>query len=388
MEFDYKCDIGIPGAKPIGVMLSGKREAADLGTVSLERIRGSVVIDSARKSAEQGSPKAGTTSVKRIPKKTPNLVIGLVGTDPIQYRVHKYTRVVAPSYRTRVTIRVFSDATTQSSAFKKAAKTFNQFLKAYRAASGDPVPFVDTEENKELRYVSYKLGTIPAGYLTPKTSFEDVRKMLENSKLIDGGPTFGLSTVDFDLGPKPYIKSVALETVRLSLLPEEIKFHTDPLLEAIERAHRSQDYGMGIVMLNLSFEAALTTTIIGCLIFLDKGKAEIDKFFDDHPDLESKRQVVDDLRQQVYEKYGLASPKKFRGSGEEGRWSKSTNKKRHWGVHIVRDKDAHPLTRKDFEVALRDTQDVIRLVEFPFDQLKKARKAQSIAKPNPSDVAQ
>lgn len=374
VEFDYKCDIGIPGVRPINVRFKQNFDNIDLASVQLERMQGSISIDTARKSAAK-SRGDQTESVKRIPKKTPMLQIGLQGTEPIHYRLYKYTRIVVPSYRTKVRVRLFSKAEVQSEIVSKTMKIFNHFLKAYRVASGDPVPFVNEDENKELRIINFYFTPLPSNGLGVNP--DDAMELLSNTKLqFQGGPQMGLSTTDIDMIAKPYIKPYALETVRLAFLPEEIKPHAELILEAIERAHRAQDYGIAIVILNTAFEAAITVSLITSLIFLDKDEGEIDRYFADHPHLEDKRKVIDDLRKQACDKYGLPVPKPFRASGEEGRWNDSTYQKRHWGVHIVRDKGARPLKRTDFEKALKDTQDAIKAVEVPADAMKSARDSQ------------
>lgn len=378
VEFDYKYDVGIPGVLPIDVRFSQNFENIDLATVQLERMKGSITIDTARKSGSMSNINQ-TTSVKRIPKNTPTVQIGLIGSEPLYYRVHKYTRIVSPSYRTKVKVRLFTAEQTQTKVVAKAMKIFNQFLKAYRVASGDPVSLVNENENKELGVINFRFSVLPDVSLDKRnTNPEAAIKLLHEMDLeFQLGPQMGLSTNDIDMIAKPYIKPHALETVRLAFLPEEIKPHAELILDAIERAHRSQDYGMAIVMLNTAFEAAITTSLITSLIFLDYDKTRIDKYFADHPRLEDKRNVIDDLREKACKKYGVKVPKKFRGSGEEGRWDKSTNQKRHWGVHIVRNKDAHPLKIRDFKVALKDTQDAIKLLEVPVDELKTARLAQN-----------
>lgn len=369
VEFDYSCDIGIPGARPINVRFNQNYKNIDLASIQLERMQGCITIDTARKSSNN---KSQTTSVKRIPKNTPTLRIGLEGTEPLHYRLFKYTRIIAPSYRTKVKVRLFSEAETSSEVVTKAMKVFNQFLKAYRVASGDPVPLVSENEHKELRIINFKFSLLPNENI--HKDFDVAMKTLRQKHLdFQGGPQVGLSTNDIDMIGKPYIKEHALETIRLAFLPEEIKVHTELVLEAIEKAYRSQDYGIGIVMLNTAFEASLVESLIMSLVLLDYDETAIDQYFSDNSSLEDKLKVVDGLRQQACQKYGVTVPKKFRGSAEESRWKKSTYQKRHWSVHVVRDKDAHPLKRNDFEKALKDTQVAIEAIEVPLMEIKVAR---------------
>src|SRR5438067_138608 len=82
IEFDYKFDVGIPGKRPIAVRSKMNFTDMDLATVELERMQGSISIDTARRSATKNR-RDQTESVKRLPRKTGNMRIGLTGTEPL-----------------------------------------------------------------------------------------------------------------------------------------------------------------------------------------------------------------------------------------------------------------------------------------------------------------
>jgi len=303
IEFDYKNDIGVPGVRPIDIRMPREFGDLELATVQLERLKSSLIIDSARSSSDKVSARAQTTSVKRIPKGTPTLKVSLSGTEPLYYRMHHYTRIVAPCYRTKVVVRLFSNTTRQGDLVKKAMKYFNQFLKAYRSASGDPVPLLDEDEDKELRIINFKYSMQEFLTVEQRNDMEKMINLLHSVKCTEVGPAqMGFKTNDFDMAPKPYIKPHVLETIRLSLIPEDISPENELIIEAIERAYRHHDYGMGIVMLNTAFEAAIMANIIGALIFLDYDEASITQFFNEHSELEDKRKTIDDLREQACNK--------------------------------------------------------------------------------------
>lgn len=372
VEFDYKYDIAVPG-KPVNVRLPMRFDSFNMAIVLLERLQSSVVIDTARKSSNKPRSRTQTESTKRMPKNVSTLQISLGGTESLQYRLHRYTRIVTPSYRTKVAVRFFSTTTGQGEVTSNAMKYFNQFLKAYRVATGDPVTFVNEEENKELGVVTCSYSLLAPNTLDGNTPIDSAVKLLEESPTLRQGPVqCGLGSSDIDLAPKPYIRDRVIETVRLAVLPEQLGSDKELILEAMERAYRHHDYDMGIVLLNTAFEAAITLNIITALVFLGYDEESISNFFDDNPDLSHKRAKIDEVRREACLKYDLPVPASFRGSSEESLWNSSTYQKRHWVVHIVREKTT-PIKRRDFEQALKHTQAAIKLLTVPAKDLKAAR---------------
>lgn len=369
LTFSYGYDIGIPNLHAINVRLPRKR-GGGIGSVQWERVNGSVIIDEARVS-DQNKPQ--TRSKHRLPK-TANIIVGIKDTQPIHYRLHQYNRIIASSYRTHVRIRTYGDYVKQGPAIKAGLQIFNQYLSAYRLASGDPVPLIH-EDKKDLGITTIKYRILSS---EEEENLKDTKKAIDylsvEDGFVDGGMTAGISTTDFDMVPKPYVKEIAVKTVEYSFLPENIPFHNEPILEAIELAHRKNEYGLGIVLLNLAFEAAITFNLLMCLAFLDLTQKESTKIItEDLKDLEDKRKNFDSYREQVLQRYKLPAVKRFRGSVEEQKWNSSTYKKRHIVVHITNSNNGD-ITKKDFEVALAATQKAIALLELPVDEIKEARK--------------
>lgn len=376
-RFDYGYDIAIPGTRPIHVRLPKENEL-ETGTVQVERINGSITIDEARISTRS---KNLTRSNRRISKNTPTITAELNVTQPLHYRVHKYGKLVAPVYRTKITVKFFGAEKSMGAATKRAVKFFNQYLKAYRVASGDPVPYVH-ENKQELRMTLLHYDLLDQITLSKinDTSFA-LRYLEKADPKLDGGMSVGFNSSDFDMAPKPYYKHVALKTVEYSLLPEHIPLYNEPIIEAIELAHRKNEYGLGIVLLNLALEGALTYFLIACLALLGYDEKASEKFITvDHKDLEDKRKVFDDTREQVLTKFGMSKMKRFRGSAEERNWDATTYKKRHIVVHVT-NANSDEITKSDFKKALEATQKAIALLDFPIDEISKLRKQAQAAKP-------
>jgi hypothetical protein len=377
VEFDYKRDIGIPGARHLHIRLPQQLTNNNIATIHLERMQGSLIIDTSRKSSSKLG-KNQTTSVKKVPKNTNTIRVDLFGSEPLYYRLNRYTKIVAPSYRTKVTIRLISNTRKQTHLLIDVRKYFNQLLKVYRVVTGDPVTLLDEDDNNDLGMVHCRYVLLPPNHFKTDANIGDYINTLEQSKPTTPAPeTASIKSTEIDMAPKLYIKEHVLQIVKYLMLPEELELYKEPIMEAIEKAYRYNDYAMGVILLNNAFDAAITMSIIGSLIFIGYDNKMIDKFFDDNPSLEDKRKVIDEVRQKACEKYGVAVPKPFRASGEESRWYKSTYEKRNWNVHIVRDKNARPLKRKDFTDALKHTQSAINAVALPHDELKAARKAQN-----------
>lgn len=382
IQFDYPYDIAVPAARPIDVRLP-KLTENEVGSVHVERLNGSITIDEARVSAQS---KTLTRSKVRLPK-APIITVGLNQTQPIHYRIHKYGKIVAPTYRSKIRIRFFDSSKTMGGATKLGVKFFNQYLKAYRIASGDPVPYMHNDK-KELNITIVKYVMVDAATQKKMKDIEYATNYLWVGKPInDGGMSAGFNTSDFDMAPKPYHQKTVFKTVEYGLVPEHMPLYNEPIIEAIELAQRKNEYGLGIVLLNVAFEGAIMYYLIGCLVLLDYDKKAIEKFIlVDHKELEDKRKIFDTIREQLLTKYSFPKMKKFRGSAEERDWDTTTYKKRHTVVHITNAK-TDEITRDDFKKALDATQKAIQLLIVPMDDIKKVKFA-SAKQPNKNNGEQ
>ena len=368
VTFDYGFDIAIPSKSTLPVAFRIKKESK-VGAVVLERMEGLTQIENARTTAKT---KSRTRSVRKL-RKPQYLEIGLEGTNPLHYRLHNYGQITAPTFRTKVKVRFYSPTETPGGAVEGAFEAFNAFLKSYRAASGDPVPYMD-KNSTELgpRYIRY----LPVTNQTVdgfKDILERIKYLQKPHKFKEAGPTFGINTRDFDMAPKPYIFDVAKKTIQYGLLPDEVPTYTDTIIEAMELSHRRNQHGLGIAMLNLAFEGAILYYLLAVLFLLGNEEKEVMKIIREHRDLEDKRRVYDDFREQLVAKHNLKPYKRFRGSGEEGNWNKSTYQKRHMVIHVVdlkEDEDSE-ITMEHFRKALEDTQKAIALLKIDIEGLRK-----------------
>ncbi|HVS58717.1 MAG TPA: hypothetical protein VHD60_03185 [Candidatus Saccharimonadales bacterium] len=365
IQFNYGYDIAVPDAHAI-VVRTMKQKEERYGSVRIERMNGSTIIDDLRITA---STKTMTKSRKPLSKKASFITVGLKGGQPLHYRIAKENKIIAPMYRSAITVKVYGNGQTQTKAIKNALTIFNQFLKVYRLETGDPVPYVpDDKKSLGITFVRY-YSLSPADIQKCK----DIQYKLEfidaPHHFQDGGMSAGVNTTEFDMSPKPYIKPQVIGIVRSALLPESLEMHKEPILEAIELAHRKNEYGLAIVMLNLAFEAAMTFYVLACLALMGvPQKSAIKMLNDEYRELEDKRKKYDALRDDLYDRFGLPHLKHFRGSAEEREWDKSTYKKRHAVVHITNG-DGKDITLEDFKKALDDTQIAISLVAFPVKEL-------------------